>query len=701
VNSFVGDVGYLLTSVLFGLLFFYQLKKETRSGEGYVASIAWLLTAVWGGLALISAHQLPTNQQQDMYLLTQAADIAKSVAMYLMLFSFLGLFKDPKALIQKSRGMSILLALVLVSMVPVVALVLSYLGMFPVSNASLEILPSLPYKKNDYLTWLLLLSIVGLVLLEQILRNAKLNHQWHLKYLGIGLGASFCYDTYMYTEAILVPGVGRGLWSFRGYLYAVSAIFVGITLIRTRSESIKLHFSRKIVFHSSMMLSAGVYLLLMSAAGFLLKKYSSYWGEIQQAFFWGAASISLLVLVSSGKYRSYLRYYVTRNLFSTKYDYRDEWMRISRTLGLSNVDNSLQERAVIALADCVDSAGGSIWLSRDGTIYEQVAQVDFGWVEEANVSDDSNFIHFLQSKQWIVDLTDGQKIHEDVEYPAWLKQLKKIWLIIPLSVDESLLGFVLLKNSRGPRNLNWEDLDLLKAAAKQASSYLGLAQATEALSEARQFSAFNQMSAFVVHDLKTLNSQLSLMVANAPKYKTNPSFVDDMIETSAHVVGKLNTLLSHLKNTNTNTQSSGEKVELLKLVHDVVAIKKHAKVQLEIIADAEVRYVYAKGEELKAALGHLIQNAIDASAEDAKVEISLETKGEYALVIVQDYGVGMSEDFVRAKLFRPFESTKGLTGMGIGAFQSREFIRRLGGDITVQSEVGVGSRFQVSIPLMG
>jgi putative PEP-CTERM system histidine kinase len=695
VISSVGDVGYLLSSVLFGLLFFYQLKKEVNSGERYVASIACLLTAVWSGLALVSAHQ-----HQELYLLTEAAEIAKSVAIYLMLFSFLGLFKDPTALIKKSRGMSILLVLVLVSVVPVVALTLSYMGVLTVSNSSLDILPSLPYKKNDYLTWLLLLSIVGLVLLEQILRNAKLNHQWHLKYLGIGLGASFCYDTYMYTEAILVPGAGRGLWDFRGYLYSISAIFVGISLIRTRFQAIQLNFSRKIVFHSSMMLSAGIYLLLMSAAGFLLKKYSSYWGEIQQAFFWVAASISLLVLISSGKYRSYLRYYVTRNLFSTKYDYRDEWMRISRTLGLSNVDNSLQERAVMALADCVDSSGGSIWLSRDQTIYEQVAQVDFGWIDDANVSGESSFIHYLQSKQWITDLTDSQKVDEGVQYPLWLKQFKKLWLIVPLLVDDTLLGFVLLKNSRGPRNLNWEDLDLLKAAAKQASSYLGLMQVTEALSEAKQFSAFNQMSAFVVHDLKTLNSQLSLMVANAPKYKTNPSFVDDMIETSAHVVGKLNTLLTHLKNTNNNAQSTGEKIELLKLASDVVAAKKQVKVQVEINVDAELRYVYAKGEELKAALGHLIQNAIDASAEDGKVDVLLETKGEYAVVVVQDNGVGMSEDFIRTKLFRPFESTKGLTGMGIGAFQSREFIRRLGGDITVQSEVGVGSRFQVTIPLM-
>ncbi len=68
------------------------------------------------------------------------------------------------------------------------------------------------------------------------------------------------------------------------------------------------------------------------------------------------------------------------------------------------------------------------------------------------------------------------------------------------------------------------------------------------------------------------------------------------------------------------------------------------------------------------------------------------------MVEISDNGKGMDQEFLRNRLFKPFDSTKGLTGMGIGAFESREFVRSLGGDIKVESTPGQGSLFQVFIP---
>ena len=59
----------------------------------------------------------------------------------------------------------------------------------------------------------------------------------------------------------------------------------------------------------------------------------------------------------------------------------------------------------------------------------------------------------------------------------------------------------------------------------------------------------------------------------------------------------------------------------------------------------------------------------------------------------------MSQDYIKNELFKPFSSTKGLTGMGIGAYQSKEYLRKIGGSINVTSEPDVGTCFTLSIPL--
>ena len=98
-------------------------------------------------------------------------------------------------------------------------------------------------------------------------------------------------------------------------------------------------------------------------------------------------------------------------------------------------------------------------------------------------------------------------------------------------------------------------------------------------------------------------------------------------------------------------------------------------------------------------LSHLIQNAQDATLPNGDVSLALKTASGQVVLFIQDSGTGMTEEFIQMQLFKPFESTKGLTGMGIGAYQAREYIRRIGGNIDVTSEPGVGSCFSVRLPL--
>jgi signal transduction histidine kinase len=69
------------------------------------------------------------------------------------------------------------------------------------------------------------------------------------------------------------------------------------------------------------------------------------------------------------------------------------------------------------------------------------------------------------------------------------------------------------------------------------------------------------------------------------------------------------------------------------------------------------------------------------------------------MIEIVDNGCGMDDEFVRERLFRPFDSTKGLAGMGIGAYECKEFVTLLGGRVEVDSTPGVGTCFQILIPL--
>jgi putative PEP-CTERM system histidine kinase len=284
----------------------------------------------------------------------------------------------------------------------------------------------------------------------------------------------------------------------------------------------------------------------------------------------------------------------------------------------------------------------------------------------------------------------------EVALPDWLLAFPRAWLVVPLLLQGRLVAFVVLQEARSAVKLNWEVLDLLKVAGTQAASYLAQQEADNALMLARQFDSFNRLSTFVVHDLKNLVAQLSLMTANAEKHADNPEFQRDMMETVNLSVQKMKLMLQKLSRTASPERAQPQ--DLGQLLAQAVALKAafEPKPQLQVAA-AGVR-VLAEAERLERVLGHLIQNAIEATPRDGQVTVRLAQAGDMVQVEVADTGAGMSEEFIRERLFKPFDSTKS-AGMGNGACESREYIHQLGGTLQVRSAPEQGTTFTVSLPL--
>ncbi|BDT56870.1 histidine kinase [Massilia varians] len=540
------------------------------------------------------------------------------------------------------------------------------------------------------------IAVSGMLLVEHVYRARSLHERWAVKFACLGIGAMFAYDFYLYSNAMLFREVNPDIWAARGVVNALTAPLIAVSLGRSKLWSSPLSVSRRAMFHSATLFGSAVYLLAMGSAGYYLRYFGGSWGTVMQVTFLFGALILLVGVLFSGSFRARLKVFISKHFYRYNYDYREEWMRFTRTLSKPGPD--LGERVIEALATLVESPGGVLW-RRSGSGGFEAATAWHSPALSGMEAADSPFCQFLESSQWVVDLHEyahSPDKYEALVLPEWLMNYPRAWLVVPLILHGRLSGFVLLQNARSPITLNWEVIDLLEIAGSQAASQLAQQETANALMVARQFESFNRMSTFVVHDLKNLVLQLSLMNANAARHKDNPEFQADMLETVDYSVQKMKIMLQKLSRTENAEQPSALAVE--QVVRQAMEQKAAFEPRPQLLVETPGLQVVADRERLERVVGHLIQNAIEATPRTGTVTIRLAGDGTRALVEISDTGEGMNEEFVRERLFKPFDSTKS-AGMGIGAFESREYINELGGSLEVRSSPGTGTTFRVVLPL--
>jgi len=261
-----------------------------------------------------------------------------------------------------------------------------------------------------------------------------------------------------------------------------------------------------------------------------------------------------------------------------------------------------------------------------------------------------------------------------------------------------MIGFMVLARSQAQIHFNWEDSDLLKTAGRQVAVHLAQMETSQALAEAKQFEACSRLSSYVMHDLKNLIAQLSLVVTNAAKHSGNPRFMEDAIATVDNSVHKMNALLSHLRSDSIQEKVAGA-IDLCATLGDVVKTMSNNKPVPSLDCQATDIHINADADRCGAIIGHLIRNAQDATQDDGRIIVRLFRRSDRAIIEVQDNGCGMDQSFIKERLFRPFDSTKGKTGMGIGVYEAQDYVHRLGGNLEVISRVGEGTTFRVSLPI--
>ena len=550
------------------------------------------------------------------------------------------------------------------------------------------------------ITFRLLFCIGALVLVHNLYAGAAAQARQGLRWPATALAVLWLYDLNLYTVAYLGDALPELLINLRSVALAMAVVLLAMGLVRNESE-LRFSPSRSFTFQSFSLLLIGAYLVVMVVVAQGLAYLGSDYGRMLQTGFVLLASVVALTVLPSKKLRGWLRVTLSKNLFQHRYDYRAEWLRFTETIGRAGPQAPpLPERAVQAVADITDSPAGLLLTPREEGGLALEARWQWPAIDVPAEAIDTLGAKFLAENQFIVDLDDLRAGDAEdvpaVATPDWLVQDDRSWALVPLLHYERLVGVVVLARPTVARRLDWEDFDLLRVVGRQLASYLAERNSQDALGEAQRFDEFNRRIAFVMHDIKNLASQLSLLAGNAEKHADKPEFRADMILTLRNSTDKLQALLARLGRYGSHGGKEREAVRLDMLLDGIVAQYK-GKHEV-VVPQRQPCEVKADAEGLEQALVHLVQNAIEASEENAPVFLDVRRDEGKAIIEVVDSGEGMSPEFIRTRLFKPFHSSKP-GGFGIGAFEARELVRGMGGQLEVESREGLGTRFIIRLPL--
>ncbi len=432
--------------------------------------------------------------------------------------------------------------------------------------------------------------------------------------------------------------------------------------------------------------------VVLAATGLAQALAGAYARAVQAAIVIGAAA-TLAALVSTPWLRAWTRVVVEKNLFGHRYDYRSAWRRFTGTLGTPGEDGPSRGRIVQATADLVDAPAGLLLVTDDGRL---ATAAEWRWTGETGDAGGTLASHLATTGR-IVELDrvrDGTApVVECEAVPAWMTTDPLGWALVPLVHGGALVGAILLARPPVARALDWEDFDLLRLGGAQAASYLAEDRAHAALADAERFDEFNRRFAFILHDIKNLTSQLALVARNAERHADDPAFRADMVATLTESADRMTTLVARLS----RAPAPAEPVAPVDLATLVARAVDQARVghRARVTADGPV-LAAADAAGLVQAIGHLVRNAVEASATDAPVLVTVANAGGRAVIEVADRGGGMSPAFVRDQLFRPFSSSKP-GGFGLGAHEARQLVRAMGGTLDVDSREGEGTRFRITL----
>ncbi|GAB4575687.1 MAG: PEP-CTERM system histidine kinase PrsK [Rhodothalassiaceae bacterium] len=525
-----------------------------------------------------------------------------------------------------------------------------------------------------------------------VFQAAGESERWVIKFLVFPLGLLLVYDLFLYTLSLAGAPPSPGYIGIRGLLNLLTVPLVFIAALRHKFWRRSFMVSRQAALYSLTLIGAGLYLMLAAVAAYAIRAIDPKMApELLTVLLFGAALL-LLFLLSSGSVRAKIKNLIRRHFYARKYDYAHEWREFMYTIAREEGEAPIGNRVIRAIADRLETPGGALFALEDGRL-----RLEATWnMRIAREALDGFDPGLLLNEAGEPRCLYGEAL-EKLGFPAEAD----IRLIAPLPHGTRLWGLLVLSSPRVRQNFDEEDEELVLLVARQCASFLSESNAVSALEENRQFARFNRQYAFVAHDVKNILSQLMVMLRNFERHAADPEFQRDMFETISNSVERLQKMMQRLARIAEGGGGADDSTDvvLAPILREVAEGHKARGQDVRLdLPDRDIM-VRCAPDRLMAVVEHLVANAIEAGGPDVSVRIGLREQGGRAVIEIEDDGPGMSAEFIRDRLFRPFKSTK-LSGFGVGAYQCREFAREHGGDLDAISSPGSGTTMRLTLPLI-
>jgi putative PEP-CTERM system histidine kinase len=557
-----------------------------------------------------------------------------------------------------------------------------------------------------FYAFFLLSAVLILMNLERTLRASTGSIRWQLKFMLLGVGGLFAVRIYTTSQALLFSSLTSALEVFNAGALVIASCLVSLSLVRSRLAPVKVYLSQPLLYHSLTALIVGVYLLVVG----VLAEVTTYLGGGNDlplaAFVVFLALLGLAILLLSDELRLRLRRFISHNFRRPRYDYRMQWTTFTQQTASLLDRQALAQAVVKMVSETFGVAGVSLWLVNEetheqltlagSTVFSEMGAKTLQITGTAAV----DFVHFLQPHLRPIDCTEDESSSLaafTLAHPGALREARMRYCV-SLVAGGKFLGVMTLDRRITQEPFSLEDLDLLKTIADQTASSLLHLALSQQLVKVKEMEAFQTLSTFFVHDLKNLASMLSLTLANLPVHYDNPAFREDALRMIANSVDKINILCGRLSLLTKTLELQRTEVDLPALVVSTLAGLNGA-VQATLIHELlPVPRLSLDPEQIQKVLINLVLNANDAVGANGAIRITTAQHNGAVILSVSDDGCGMSPEFIKQSLFRPFQTTKS-KGLGIGLFQCKKIVEAHQGRIEVESEEGRGSTFRVVLPV--
>ncbi len=552
--------------------------------------------------------------------------------------------------------------------------------------------------------WPLLFAAVGILLItEQVIRATRR----YMRAIAICVGTLFLFEVYVITRVASSDEFANDLLHARVLLNVTIALALCLMPLFLKEESRatrKVSLSRPMAFTTTSLLVAGGTVTIVTLASLVIESRVGLYRQVWQPFLLFGLVLLLGINLRSSTQRAKIRVWINKNFFKTKYDYNLEWQNLTDRLA-SDASRDFGDTALRAVSSVYHSPRALLFLEQESQLYCQSSLGELAGISPLKFEDHKAFIEKVRTGWIFVTQSEESSLtrYNDV-IPEAITQLGEQLIITPLLRQASIVGLIVMAvDDQYLDEFDFEDIDLLRLIGSQVANYLAYQQLAQTSAIQGQFETYHQISTFVMHDLKNLIAQQMLVVQNAARFRDNPEFVSDAITTIENSVKRMNRLMLKI-NQHSTMPTEGDHQEKISLADafDSAMVKCSNREPKPTITGCDPSYVVlGDPDSLVMAMTHILSNAQEACSANDTISVTVE-KGEDNHVIckITDTGSGMDQEFIDQRLFKPFDSTKKTVGMGIGAYQSKQIISKMRGQISVSSTLGEGTCFTIRLPLV-